>query len=294
MQAMILAAGFGTRLLPYTTFRPKPLFPIVNRPLLQLTIQRLRQAGFDHIVVNCHHLRRQVIDLLRDLDGVRIQEEDEILGSGGGLRQALGAFRDEPVLITNGDIYHSVDFGLLYRAHLEGTAAVTMAMHDFPRFNKVVTRGDAVVSFDAGAASPSVAFTGLHVINPELLEPIPPGVPSSIIDYYRGLLRRKVFIRCLRVDGCFWTDIGTIEDYLNLHGGLLGRRIPWWPELGPQPETPFYLAGRQEENDSVTLGDWVCAGRVRLGRDVRLTRVVLWDGASVPDGARLQDTLVPA
>ena len=112
MQAMILAAGFGTRLLPYTELRPKPLFPLLNKPLLLLTIERLQRAGFDHIVVNCHHLRDQIVDLLQDLRGVVVQQEDIILGTGGGLRLALNVFRNEPVLVTNGDIYHSVDLGI--------------------------------------------------------------------------------------------------------------------------------------------------------------------------------------
>lgn len=121
MQAMILAAGFGTRLLPYTLSRPKPLFPILNQPLLLLTIRRLQQAGCDHIVVNCHHLREQIVAALHGIPGVVVQEEVVILGTGGGLRKARALFRDEPVLVTNGDIYHTVDYRRLYRHHQETT-----------------------------------------------------------------------------------------------------------------------------------------------------------------------------
>ncbi len=89
MQAMILAAGFGTRLLPHTLLRPKPLFPLLNHPLLLLTIRRLQHAGCDHIVVNCHHLRAQIVAALAGLPGVTVLEEETILGTGGGLRGAL-------------------------------------------------------------------------------------------------------------------------------------------------------------------------------------------------------------
>jgi NDP-sugar pyrophosphorylase family protein len=291
MQAMILAAGFGTRLLPYTRFRPKPLFPVLNKPLLLLTIERLQRAGCDHIVVNCHHLQQQIIDLLKDISGVVIQQEDMILGTGGGLRLALRFFRDEPVLVTNGDIYHTVDFYSLYQAHLNDTAPVTMAMHDFPRFNTVSVQDEQVAGFDRAGHCPLLAFTGLHVIDPDILSAIPLLQLSSIIDRYRRLLEEKKRIQVLRVDGRFWTDMGTVEDYLALHGGLLTGKIPWWQELGARPEMPFFLADGLAGDDT-SLKDWVCAGQVRIGRDVHLERVVLWDGVVVSDGSRLQDLLI--
>ncbi len=292
MQAMILAAGFGTRLLPYTEICPKPLFPIMNKPLLLLTIERLQRAGFDHIVVNCHHLRRQIIDLLQNMQGVLVQEEDMILGTGGGLRLAMTSFRNEPVLVTNGDIYHMVDYKSLYEAHLNDTAAVTLAMHDFPRFNKVAVQDDRVTGFDASGEQGLLAFTGLHVLNPEILGAIPILKPTSIIDLYKWLLEEKKCIRTFRVDGCYWTDMGTVHDYLALHGGLLAGDIPWWRELGVRPESQFFLADGIHYTDTPVMRDWVCAGRVALGADVHLERVVLWDGACVPGRSRLQDTLV--
>lgn len=292
MQAMILAAGFGTRLLPFTKFRPKPLFPILNKPLLLLTIERLQRAGCDHIVVNCHHLQQQILDALKNMTGVVIQQEELVLGTGGGLRLALQSFRDEPVLVTNGDIYHAVDFQLLYQSHLNDTASVTMAMHEYPRFNTVSVADGQVAGFDNTGNGRLLAFTGLHVIDPDILSSIPLMQPSSIIDHYRWLLNKKKRIGALRVDGCFWTDMGTVEDYLALHGGLLTGDIPWWQELGEGPESPFYLINREIGNDSLMMKDWVCAGEVKIGQDVHLERVVLWDGVSVPDGSRLQDMLV--
>ena len=292
MQAMILAAGFGTRLLPYTEICPKPLFPIMNKPLLLLTIERLQRAGFDHIIVNCHHLRRQIADLLRNLKGVLIQEEDVILGTGGGLRLAMASLRNEPVLVTNGDIYHMVDYHTLYDAHRKDDASVTLAVHDFTRFNKVSVRNGLVTGFDSSGNQGSLAFTGLHVLNPEILANIPFMKPMSIIDLYRQLLKEGKRIRYFRVDGCYWTDIGTVNDYLALHGGLLTGNIPWLPELGVRPASPFYLAEGIHCAGSPVMRDWVCAGCGTIGDDVYLERVVLWGGAVVPGGSRLQDSLI--
>ena len=96
MQAMILAAGFGTRLLPYTRYLPKPLFPVLNTPLLSAVVRRLKNFGFSRIVVNCHHLGEKIIAALEDIDGVTIQFEEMILGTGGGLRRALDSLLISP------------------------------------------------------------------------------------------------------------------------------------------------------------------------------------------------------
>ena len=105
MKAMILAAGLGTRLLPFTLKRPKPLFPILNTPLLGLTVNRIRNSGFSEILVNGHHLRQQIKKAVQHEENCILQEEEKILGTGGGLRMALPHFNHEPVLVVNGDIY---------------------------------------------------------------------------------------------------------------------------------------------------------------------------------------------
>ncbi|MBU1232945.1 MAG: NTP transferase domain-containing protein [Proteobacteria bacterium] len=292
MQAMILAAGFGTRLLPYTKICPKPLFPLLNEPLLLLTVRRLQAAGFDHIIVNCHYLREQIVSALIGIDGVVVQQEETVLGTGGGLRMALSLMREQPLLVTNGDIYHTVDYRELYHAHDPGRAAVTMAMHDHPRFNKVTVRGDQVIGFDGGNSSDLLAFTGLHVLEPEVLERIPLNLEYSIIDCYRELLEAGESIRALHVDGSFWTDMGTVEDYLSLHGRLLRKEIPRWKEFSMLPHAPFLVHDVALKGERVELLDWACVGRAQLEKDVTLRRCVVWDGVRVAEGTKCTDSLL--
>lgn len=288
---MILAAGFGTRLLPFTELCPKPLFPLLNEPLLLLTIRRLQAAGFDHVIVNCHYLKEQIVEALAGLSGVIVQEEEVVLGTGGGLRMALPHLRDEPLLISNGDIYHTVNYLDLYRNHQSCDAVVTMAMHDCPRFNKVTVEDDRVTGFDGQNGERSLAFTGLHVLEPEVLEAIPVTRKHSIIDRYRELLLEGKPIRVQRVDGCSWTDMGTMADYLALHGRLLKKEIPLWQEFSTAPESPFLVADRVSKK-GVTFQDWGCVGNAQFGKDVVLTRCVVWDGARIEEGSDLSDTLL--
>ena len=290
MQAMILAAGFGTRLLPFTKLRPKPLFPLLNEPLLLLVIKRLQRSGFDHIIVNCHHLKEQIVTALDGIDGVVIQEEDVILGTGGGLRKALAAMRDEPLLVTNADIYHSVNYLELDQFHQQAESIVTMAMHDYPRFNSVLVKDGVVTGFGAENGPDVMAFTGLHVVEPQILADIPEGKESCIIERYRQLLASGKTIRAKDVSGCSWTDMGTVTDYLALHGALLQGEIPLWEEFGKQPEHSCLC---KQKSDKHQLHDWVCVGEdVILPETVSLERSVVWDGAQLENGRHYSDVLL--
>lgn len=291
MQAMILAAGFGTRLLPHTRIRPKPLFPILNTPLLLLTVERLKKLGFDHIVVNCHHLKEQIVEALAGVGGVVVQEEEVILGTGGGLRKAMARLRDEPLLVTNGDIYHSIDLIELYNRHRQYENSVTLAMHYYPRFNTVTVIGGDITSFDTPSLPGNLAFTGIHIIEPSLLAGIKNNTYSCIIDHYRKLLREGENITCCRVDGCYWTDMGTPEDYLNLHGGLLHNTIPCWEEIGPV-QTEFYIHPDAIVESDAHFQEWACVGAADVGAKTQLERVIIWDNVTVGGGSKLSDTLV--
>ncbi len=288
MQAMILAAGFGTRLLPHTQVVPKPLFPLLNRPLLLLTIERLKNHGFDHILVNCHHLRGQISEVLKDVAGVTVIEEEQILGTGGGLRNALPLMRDEPILITNGDIYHTVDFRKMYEEHCREDRIVSLALHDFPRFNTVGISGNRVGKFGKGFDE-ILAFTGIHTINPSILNDIKEG-ESCIIDHYRSLLKRGVELSVVRVDESYWTDMGTVEDYLELHGDLLTGKVPCWEEIA-LGDSPYLITDRAELKGKSEMHDWCSVGSV-VGKDVTITRSVIWDGITLVDGGCYEDQLI--
>ncbi len=121
MQAMIFAAGLGTRLKPLTDRIPKALVSVGGEPLLKRVIFQLKDAGFTRIVVNVHHFSNQIIDYLRDNDNfgmdIRISDEsDKLLETGGGIRKAWHLFdQQEPVLIHNVDILSNVDLNKFYR-----------------------------------------------------------------------------------------------------------------------------------------------------------------------------------
>ncbi len=284
---MILAAGFGSRLRPYSLLRPKPLFPILDIPVLMHTCKLLQESGVTEIIVNCHHLAEQIMAALAPHSHIICSMEDIELGTGGGLRQALSLFGEEPLLVVNGDIFHTIDLAPLFLQHQASGAAATLVVHDKPRFNKVSVAGDgSIIAFNPKPEAQQVlAFTGIQLVQPSLLATIPPRTFSNVISCYEQAIATGKLIDSHLATGHFWTDMGTPADYLNLHGQLLTSAKFAAPR-------PFFMA--PEVNcASKDFHDWVSIGRgATIGKGARLSRVVVWDGAVVDAGAQLQDTIV--
>ena len=132
MNALILAAGLGTRLKPLTLTMPKAMVHVCGKPLLQHQIERLKKAGCTNIVVNVHHFAEQIIDFLNTNQNfgidIRISDErQELLNTGGAIKKAGPLFAsDEPILVHNVDILHNADLGEFYRSHAASDCAVLM------------------------------------------------------------------------------------------------------------------------------------------------------------------------
>lgn len=299
MQAMVLAAGLGTRLRPFTQLRPKPLFPVMNVPLLVRTIDRLRLNGITSIRVNAHHLHEQIVRELSGYGDVALQIEEEILGTGGALRLAADCLEDGPVLVVNGDICHDIDYSWVIRSHVASGADATLVLHDFPRFNSVYLDEAGFVSGFArtsGQQSPfarMLAFTGIQVVSLQLFKHLAAGVFADSIQCYNHAISAGNILCGLVADNCFWTDIGTPHDYLELHRRLFCDR-----------DLAFRICNREFTGNSfvgkgVTMGpgicrhDWVCIGdNARIGSGAELSRVVVWDGAVVGEGQQISDAIV--
>ena len=295
MKAMVLAAGLGTRLRPYSLKRPKPLFPVLDTPLLTHTLAQLRRSGVEGVVVNAHHLREQIKAMLQGQGDVFVQMEDLELGTGGGLRLAQRHFDEAPFLAVNGDIVHDLDLATVYGAHCASGADVTMVLHDCPRFNNVRVNDEGRIVGFAGRAQEGerlLAFTGVQVINPAVLSLIPEGVFYNIIDCYADLLKRGGTIQALAVSGHFWTDMGTPADYLKLHADILRKgRMPGF--FSGDRDKPFYLGKDVALGAGVSFQDWVAIGHgASIGEGASLTRVVVWDGVRVAPGSVMADCIV--
>ncbi len=300
MQAMILAAGFGSRLRPHTNSLPKPLFPVGPTPLLLHIIRQVRHLAPDRIVVNSHHLRHKIAALVaaHARQDVSLQEETEILGTGGALRRALPLFDDSPLLVCNADIFHTIDLHGLVAAHLAHDGPVSLAVHDYHCFNKVLVDEDGMVrSFtgnDGNQGGRLVAFTGIHVMDPAILERIPAGRFFDIISLYTDLIRQGIPVRTVEVRDHYWRDIGTPAGYLALHDDIFSSGM-LKKELGLPAPVRQYIAEDARLGNDVTIRQWaVVSPGCQVGEGALLQRAVLLPGARLAAGKRAVDCIVSA
>jgi mannose-1-phosphate guanylyltransferase len=299
MKAAVLAAGLGTRLRPLTDFCPKPLLPVLNRPLLGLVLAQLEAAGCVQVAVNTHHLADQVHDFLGSEPWgflLSVSHEPEILGTGGGLRQLGEILREGPFLAINADILTDLDLAEVYRGHRPG-AVSTLALHDCPGYNNVWVRDDRVVSVGdppSGGGATAMAYTGVQVVDGKMLAYIPPGGPADLVRAWREAIAAGERLAYLTVSGFFWQDLGTPENYLAAHRRLLAGASPRLAHFFPGLSDPLLRAGARI-GTGVKFGGGVSLGaQVTVGEGASLKNTVVWDRAVISPGVALTDCIVAA
>ena len=247
MKAMILAAGLGTRLRPLTNDRPKALVTVAGRTLLEIALSRLRAFGVREVIVNTHHYAEMIIEYLKANDdfGMRIEvsREEVLLDTGGGLKRAAHFFLEasgslqEPFILHNVDVISTIDLGRMMRFHTEQDALATLAVQDretsryllFDEHGQLCGRrtGRAAKAEAPKAefgeaelvrAAPEVqalAFSGIHVISPQLLAKMREEGAFSIIATYMHLAAQGEKIVAFRADECYWRDLGQPENVMQ-------------------------------------------------------------------------------
>jgi len=285
MKAMILAAGLGTRLEPLTSKRPKPLVPVGNRPIIDRTIFWLKAHGIDEIIVNVHHHRDQIRNYL---DGgrpfgvrIHISEEPEILGTGGGIQKTRRFWDRESFVVVNGDILTDIDLGSACQVHQKRGDLVTLILHDFPPFNQVkLNSSNGILEINPVPEAGQLAFTGIHILKPEVLDHIPVDRFSCILECYRALIGAGHPLRGHIVQNHYWRDAGTIESYVEANRETLNG-------------APFLLGTNCRVHDHARLKDWAVLGDgICVEKGAEVSRSILWGNVTVKEDVRVIDSIV--
>jgi len=226
-QAMIFAAGLGTRLAPITNTIPKALLPINGVPLLEQLIMKLKQEGIERIIVNVHHFAENIIDFLDaknrfSLDIIISDETDKLLDTGGGLLKAKYLFYpDEPILLYNVDILSNIKIAEMFEYYQRENAIATLAVRNrnttrYLRFDENLCLAGRFKAEDSISVDNTIwlnnsnilAFSGIHIINPEIFDLIKETGVFSIIDFYLRICNEHRIIGYLHnLDS--WMDCGT-------------------------------------------------------------------------------------
>ena len=227
MKALILAAGFGTRLSPVTDTIPKPLIPVLNRPVIEYNINFLKYYGIKEIYINLHHNGEKIEKYLGNGKklGVKIKylKEKEILGTGGSIG-SMREFVNSPFLVINSDTIFDFDLDEMINSHYKSESKVTLGViSSSPKDSRAVVTVDEnfkvvrmlEASFQKNIPDGNAVFTGIHIINPSLLEYIPENIFTSITGYvYKRMVQQREHINAVFIDGKWW-DMGTPDDYLD-------------------------------------------------------------------------------
>lgn len=226
--AMILAAGYGTRMAELTRDLPKPLLPLNGMPIIEVVIRKLARQGIERAVVNLHYLPEKMREFLGDGSrfGLEIlfSEEPQLLGSGGGIANAEKFFQGETILAANADVLCDLDIGEFYDFHCRAGVLATLAVQ--PSSNH---RDYSLALFDAANSLKGFLgkneeipgevhagiFTGYQILTPGARAYLKPENQSIISELYRKALGRGERIAVFPFSGR-WIDLGEREFYLSL------------------------------------------------------------------------------
>jgi NDP-sugar pyrophosphorylase family protein len=293
MRAIVLSAGYGTRLWPLTEDRTKPAIPILGKPLVGYVAEYLAGYGIDEIVVNLHHRPESVRRALGDGGrfGVKLHyvEEPVILGTSGALDNTREFFERETFVVVNGKIITDIDLNAAIETHRKMNALATLVL--LPnvrreRFSIVETEAGRIKGFgrmpvetDEGPAP--LMFTGVHIMEPRILEYVPRGVFSdSVTNVYPKAMANGEILAAHVASGK-WRELSTLKRYLDISIELL-REQGMTLSAGANNLVPATATVR----DSVFWDD------VEVGEGARINRAVLADKVKIGANEVIENAVV--
>ena len=309
MKAIILAAGFGTRLFPLTIDRTKPAIPFLGKPLVGYVAEYVAQFGFKDVVVNLHHQPESVKKSLGDGSqfGVKIHytlESPEILGTAGALENAKELLQDETFLVVNGKIITDIDLTAALETHRRTKAIATMVLkpnHKREKFTMIDVENGQVKGFlgnpmpltnevflaneeirNPKSAIPNpLMFTGIHILEPEVFRYIPENQFSDIISvFYRPAIAEGKTIAAHISDG-MWYELSTIPRYLDISLAILNGA-----------NNGIITGANPDISSDANVSNSILWDNVTIEENAFVNRAILGDNVRVKSGEKLENVAV--
>ncbi len=291
MRALVLAAGFGTRLVPLTLFRAKPAIPFLNRPIIHYSLEMLNRAGIEQVIVNLHHLPDTVRQAVGDaFPRVQYSLEPQILGTGGAIAKVRDFLCGDDFVVCNGKIYFEEDLAAVLSFHRESGAVATLVLvppDQNPGFNPVFLSPDRRVRgfgprYQPRPGDAPFVFTGVHVLSPQLLDRIPDGPSDSVRDLYVQLVSEGKRVAGF-VSRAYWCETSTPSRYLEKSFEVLRRK-------GLRED--IIAAGTSRVCPSAKVRHSVIWDHVAIGERAYLNEVIAVGNISVPAGSQFEKAVL--
>ncbi|MGB9853343.1 MAG: sugar phosphate nucleotidyltransferase [Candidatus Bathyarchaeales archaeon] len=308
MKALILAGGFGTRLRPISCTRPKTLFPLLNKPLLQWTLEVLARIGVSEAIlavsrqtefyIKNSRIPKNEMKIVYSFD-----PPNKPLGTGGPVKKAEKFLKNGDFLVINGDIFTNLNYSEIIKVHWKKEAVATIALcevKDPSRFGVAELADDGCIKRfiekpPPGTAPTNLINAGVYVLSPEILNYIPKGRKVS--------LEREVFPKLVEkgklygyiFDG-LWTDIGKAEDYMEINKILLDL-YAGEQKFRIRKEVEFRKPVVFDEEFSVgegsIIGPYAVLGQnVKVGKNVHIKDSIIFPRVSISDSSTINGAII--
>jgi len=319
MKALFLAGGMGTRLQPLTDKLPKPMVPIMNKPLLERTMLNLKRCGISEVVISTCYQPEFIKDYFGNGNNLNLKidyiVEDSPMGTGGAIKKAEAHFK-EAFVVFNADILSDIDLSKMIDFHKSKQALATIAVTEVqdPSMYGVIefdTSGYAL-SFKE-KPKPEETFSksinaGIYIFEPAILKEIAADRAVSIErEIFPKLLEEAKKIGVYQ-SGSYWMDIGTIEKYIQTHKDIMDGKcrmvdcdfnsdnISFGKNVKIHPDSniigPVYIGDNATIGAKVIIKDAVIGNNVSIGAESRITGSILWDKVIISKNVRLMNTIV--
>lgn len=308
MKALILAGGFATRLRPLSCTRPKILFPVLNKPLLEWTLESLSKSGIKEAILavnhqTAFHIKNSKFSKSEMKITYSYDPPKKPLGTGGAIKHAEELLGDDNFLVVNGDIFTSINYAEIIKRHEEKNATATIALctvKDPSRYGVAELEDNGKIKRfiekpPPGASSSNLINAGIYVLSHEIFKYIQAGRKVS--------LEREVFPKLVEEGKLFsyefnglWTDIGKAEDYLEINKILLdnyyGKLKNVIKGCGQINEPVFCDESVTVEEGSI-IGPYVVLGKnVNVGKNVDIKNSIIFPGVSISDDSLINGAII--
>ncbi|MFK7911627.1 MAG: sugar phosphate nucleotidyltransferase [Akkermansiaceae bacterium] len=279
-KAFILGAGLGTRLRPLTNVLPKPLVPIFHEPMANYALRHCISAGISKFAINTHHIPEAWQNTYPSgkFEGcpLRFFHEPILLETGGGIRNIASFIGSEPILVYNGDILTDIDISTLIAHHETSGNVATLALRSHGDNCNVSIDGDRISDMrNLLSCKPGThQFTGIYVVEPEILPMIPDEEVVSIVPAFIELIQQKK-LGAVVLDEGDWFDIGNPEAYREVHRHLRKDRTD-----------AIHAASIIDPSANVDNNTCVIGPGAKIGADASLRDTIVWPNATVVAGSQ--------
>ena len=307
-KAMVMAAGVGSRLEPLTNDVPKPLVPVLNKPVMDILLQKLKMYGVESVIANTHYLAEKIQDRYASQKVVDIDfsyvNEDELSGTAGGVKKCEFFFEDvDDFIVVSADGLHDADIGKIVKSHLESGCIATMAIvsvdrEEVSKYGVVVpSENHTVVEFQEkpplSEAKSNYINTGIYVFKKRIFDFIP---ENTVFDFARdvfpALLKAGEQINVYRIYS-YWSDVGTIDQYIQSNKDALAKKI-MIPnsDIVRRYDSVSSVGKNTRISDTAKLLNNVVIGQnCIIEEDAVLDNVILWDNVIVEKGVHLKNVV---